>query len=356
MKRNLVYFMVFFVSVALLAMLNGCAGLSQAEGPGVMKGDDVGSGTMTAQPDGATVDDQNDRRTAAAQAYNSGEEGNSLADAKGWKATATSTNVGDQGQAKATAQDPFGEAKLNYSYSNEGAQARTVNASEQTAEGKTMEKVTEKGGTTSAKATNERPNGSKAVAADRVFNLEKLGGMRFRVKEVDNWANQTNSNVHPHIAPVRSEIEGGPDGVEHKGVEFFRLNQGTILFECTPAENNFVYGLWAVESLGPHAYNPMQVGALRSLIKGKTTQGDWVLGGYFYLTDMLEETDSPIAVAENPFDSKQDRLQREKSNYQEIMDRLGDPMTEVAPQPESQSGARGEATTTERQKEVIDQK
>jgi hypothetical protein len=343
--------MVFMVSIALLAMLNGCAGMSEA-GPGLMKGADVSSGTMTAQPDGAAVNDQNDRRTAAAQAFNSGNRGNSLADAKGWKATASSSNVGDEGQAKATAEDPFKDAELDYSYSNDVGQARTID--QDSAEAQTLQKVSEKGGTTSAKATNERPNGSKAVAADRVFDLSELGGMRFRVKETGNWDKNLNSNVHPHIAPIRSSVEGGPDGVEHKGVEFYRLNQGTILFECTPAENNFVYGLWAVESLGDHGYNPMQVGALRSLIKGKTTEGHWVLGGYFYLTDMLVETDSPIVVAENPFDSKQDRLEREKSTYQEIMNELGEPGNPVAPIPDNTSNARG--VETEREKEVIDQK
>ena len=354
MKRNIQLFLSLIVSLALLATAAGCA-VSQG-GQGAMKSQDVKQGTMTAQSDGAVVSDQGDKRTAAAQAYNAGDKGNSLASADGWKATATSTNVGDEGQAKATATDPFQEGELDYSYSNEGSQARTVNKPEGAGK-KALENVQKKNASsTSAKAVNERPNGSTAQVTDRVFDLDKLGGMRFRVKEMENWEEEVNNNVHPHIAPVRSEVEGGPEDVEHKSVEFYRLNPGAILFECVPAENNFVYGMWAVKSLGSHAYDPMQVGALRSLIKGKTEQGHWVLGGYFYLTDMLVETDSPIAVAENPFDNKQERLQREKSNYQQIMDRLGDPTTKVAPQPDVQSEARGEAVTSERQKEVIDQK
>lgn len=353
MKRDILYLFIGAIGFMLLVgFLGGCASKSKAD-EGVMEGSSMSAGTMTAQPDGAAVNDEDDRRTAAAQAFNSGERGNSLSDAKGWKATASSSNVGDDGTAESKAEDPFKDAELKYSYSNDRGQART-DMEEDSAEAKTFRKISEKGGSTSAKASNERPNGSKSIAADRVFKLDELGGMRFRVKETGNWDSEVNSNIHPHIAPIRSDVEGGPDGVKHRGVEFFRLNQGTIIFECTPAENNFVYGLWAVESLGPHAYDPMQVGALRSLVKGKTEEGHWVLGAYFYVSDMLEETDSPITVAERPFQSKGDRIQREKSNYEEIMDRLGDPLEEVAPMPEDGSKARG--VTAEDEKEVIDQK
>ena len=326
-------------------VLVGCGG----------KQEPLPAGSMSAQPERAAVNDQNDRRTAAAQAFQSGEGGNALADSEGWKSTATASNVGDEGTAEAKARDPFQEATLEYSYSNNGSQASTVKNGS-TAEERSLEKAAKKSGVSSAKATNVRPNGSKAVVADRVFDLGELGGMRYRVQEATNWDQDINQNVHPHLIPVRSGIEGGPERVSHKGVEFVRLNPGTVLFECVPAKNNFIYGLWAVKSLGSHGYNPMQVAALRSMIKGKTQEGYWVLGAYFYLgSELLVETDSPIKVAETPFQSKEERLQEEKSTYQKVMDRIGDPKEVMVPKPEKSGKARGEKSKEDSQKEVIKQ-
>jgi hypothetical protein len=356
-NSNLIYVGVFFLIVVFCAGCNGLSAKPAAEmespqyedqvtpAPAPVVAESEGTpGVMGATPNGATINDKNDNRTAAAQAFNSGKGGNSNADAQGWKSTATSSNVGENGTATATATDPFKDAKseMTMAYTNEGTQM--------SAEAKVLKRAAEKAGT-SAKATNIRPDGTVVTASDKVFDLSKLGGMRFRVAERKNWDTDINKNVHPHTAPIRSEVEGGPAGIEHKDIEFTRVNPGTIICESEPAENNFIYGLWVVESLGPFGYNPMQVAALRAHIKGTTTDGDWVLGAYFYLSDMLVETDSPIVVAPAPWRSKQERIQDEKSTYEKLMGQISDPNEEIAPKPKTKSTARGEKTETIDQRE-----
>ncbi len=356
-------FVVFFI-VTMALIFTGCVSDSVVRADSEMM-----PGITTAQSNGTVFNDNNDHRTATAQAFNSATGGNAEANSKGMKVAAAAVNTGKNGTAKATAKDPFESAiyglqnKDGAIISSSGSDSFSVSTPESitlgtvankggmnSSEDLTLDALSDKGAVSSAKATNVTANGRVAVVSDRIFDLSKLGGMRYRVVESRDWERNINRNVHPHAAPILSAVEGGPSMVAHKDIEFMKLAPGTILFECTPAVNNFIYGLFAVKSLGPHAYNLMQNYALRSFVKGRTEDGDWVVGGYFYLSDLLVETDSPIVVAEAPWKTKKERIRRQLSEYEKIMGRAADPTEEVAPIPKK-ANSRGEEV-----KNIVDQR